>query len=312
LANTDMAYRGVYSIPVTPFEEDGSLDRDSLRRCVSFCVDAGAHGIVLPVNASEAPRLTDAERDEVLAIGVKTVDRAVPFIGGVSGISLQHCVERTKVAVDAGVDSVMAMPPNGISGEQQALEFYGALSEAGGVPVWVQNNKPPTGPTLPTPTLIEMIEKIPNVDYLKEESLLPGHVITAVLEACGDSCKGIMGGMGGRYLLDEYRRGSCGTMPAGHITEAHVALWDALERGGTDGEGMQVVTDEAVDIFQRMLPSLNFESLFGVTVYKQAFWRRGIIKTPTVRVPGRRPFDRQDGEELDRILDRLTPLINMG
>ncbi|MDP6455706.1 MAG: dihydrodipicolinate synthase family protein [SAR202 cluster bacterium] len=303
-------YRGVYSIPVTPFEEDGSLDRDSLRRCVSFCIEAGAHGIVMPVNASEGPRLTDAERDEVTSIGIRTVDGAVPFIGGVSGISLHHCVERAKVASDAGVDGVMAMPPNGMSGEQEMMDFYGALAEAADVPVWIQNNKPPAGPTIPTGALIKIVNEIPGADYLKEESLIPGHVISAVLEACGDICKGIMGGMGGRYLLDEYRRGGCGTMPAGHITEAHVAVWDALERGGTDDKGRQVVTDEARDLFDQILPALNFESLFGATVYKQAFWRRGIIKTPTVRSPGRRAFDKRDGEELDKILDRLKPLLS--
>ena len=99
-------------------------------------------------------------------------------------------------------------------------------------------------------------------------------------------------------------------MPAGHITEAHVAVWDALERGGTDDKGKQVVTDEARDLFEQILPALNFESLFGATVYKQAFWRRGIIKTPRVRSPGRRPFDKLDGEELDKILDRLTSLLS--
>ena len=63
-------------------------------------------------------------------------------------------------------------------------------------------------------------------------------------------------------------------MPAGHITEAHVAVWDALEAGGVDENGHQVVTDEARALFNRILPSLNFEFFFGVTTYKQAFWRR--------------------------------------
>ncbi len=45
--------RGVYSIPVTPFHENGKLDLDSLRKCIEFCLEKGAHGIVMPVNASE-------------------------------------------------------------------------------------------------------------------------------------------------------------------------------------------------------------------------------------------------------------------
>ena len=301
--------RGVFSIPVTPFNEDGSVDYDSLRRCVSYCVEAGAHGIVMPVNASEGPRLTDEERDEVLRVGVATVGGAVPVVAGASGVSIEHCVERARVAVECGADSIIAMPANGMGGGQETIDLYGALWEATRLPVWLQNNKPPTGPTIPTPTIIRIIEEIPGARLLKEESLLPGNVMTAVLDACGDKVESIMGGMGGRFLLAEYRRGGAGTMPAGHITEAHVAVWNALEAGGVDENGQQVVTDEARALFNRLLPSLNFEFFFGVTTYKQAFWRRGIIKTPVTRQPGSKPFDRYDAEELDTILDELSDLL---
>ncbi len=63
--------RGVYSIPVTPFKDNGELDIKSLRRCIEFCLEKGAHGIVMPVNASEVGTLTDIERDLVLKEGVK-------------------------------------------------------------------------------------------------------------------------------------------------------------------------------------------------------------------------------------------------
>jgi len=62
MTTADAQWRGVFTIPVTPFHEDGSIDWDSLRRCVEFCIEAGAHGIVMPVNASEFFTLTDDER----------------------------------------------------------------------------------------------------------------------------------------------------------------------------------------------------------------------------------------------------------
>ncbi len=64
--STSSQFRGVYAIPVTPFNEDLSVDWESLRKCIAFSLEAGAHGIVLPVNASEGPFLTDAERKEVI------------------------------------------------------------------------------------------------------------------------------------------------------------------------------------------------------------------------------------------------------
>jgi dihydrodipicolinate synthase/N-acetylneuraminate lyase len=162
--------------------------------------------------------------------------------------------------------------------------------------------------------MIRLLKEVPSIQYLKEESMPPGHVITAVLEGAGDACKGVMGvmgGIGGRYVMDEYRRGSCGTMPGCQITDAAVALWDALERGGKDDQGNQIVTDEARDVYQQILPAITFESLYGAGAYKAILYKRGVIAGTTMRIPARRVMDRLDFEEMDIILDRLSPLLSL-
>ncbi len=305
---THSQFRGVYAIPVTPFNDDLSIDWESLRKCVAFSVEAGAHGIVVPVNASEGPYLTDAERKQVLKVAIDVVDGAVPVVGGVSGTSTAQSVDLTRNAAELGADSVMAMPPNGATSSIM-WDHYAAIADTGQLPVWIQNNKPPAGPIVPTGMMVRMLNEIEHVDYVKEESNLPGQVMTELFEKAGSALMGIMGGMGGRYLVDEYRRGSCGTMPAGHITDAHARLWEALEAGGTDADGLQVVTDEARDIWEHMIPSLNFEFMFGANAYKAAYWRRGIIKTPKTRIPANKLLDKFDYEELDRILDRMSDLL---
>ena len=306
---TNPQFRGVYAIPVTPFNDDLSVDWDSLRKCVEFSVEAGAHGIVVPVNASEGPFLTNTERKQVLKVAIEVVDGAVPVVGGVSGTSTTQSVDLTRNAAELGADSVMAMPPNGATSSIM-WDHFAAIAEAGQLPVWIQNNKPPAGPIVPTDMMVRMLNEVEHVDYVKEESNLPGQVMTELFEKAGGAIRGVMGGMGGRYLVDEYRRGSCGTMPAGHITDAHARLWDALEAGGTDADGLQVVTDEARYIWERMIPSLNFEFMFGANAYKAAYWRRGIIKTPKTRIPANKLLDKFDYEELDRILDRMSDLLD--
>ena len=306
---TNPQFRGVYAIPVTPFNDDLSVDWDSLRKCVEFSVEAGAHGIVVPVNASEGPFLTDTERKQVLKVAIEVGDGAVPVVGGVRGTSTAQSVDLTRNAAELGADSVMAMPPNGATSSIM-WDHFAAIAEAGQLPVWIQNNKPPAGPIVPTDMMVRMLNEVEHVDYVKEESNLPGQVMTELFEKAGGAIRGVMGGMGGRYLVDEYRRGSCGTMPAGHITDAHARLWDALEAGGTDADGLQVVTDEARYIWERMIPSLNFEFMFGANAYKAAYWRRGIIKTPKTRIPANKLLDKFDYEELDRILDRMSDLLD--
>lgn len=69
------SWRGIFVIIVTPFTKKGELDEDSLRREVRFNVQAGAHGLVGPANASEFSTLSDDERKRWIEID-HGVDRA--------------------------------------------------------------------------------------------------------------------------------------------------------------------------------------------------------------------------------------------
>ena len=118
-----------------------------------------------------------------------------------------------------------------------------------------------------------------------------------------------MGGIGGTFLLDEYRRGASGTMPAGHFTDIVVSIWNALDTQKKDKDGNYEINDRARILWESLLPSLNFERRFGVTAYKWVFWKRGIIESPTTRFPSTKPFDSSDQMELQKIMDRLSPLM---
>jgi 4-hydroxy-tetrahydrodipicolinate synthase len=294
-------FRGVYAIPVTPFTPDGDLDIPSLRRCVEFCVVAGAGGIVAPVNASEFFTLTETERKTVVETVVEQANGRVPVVAGVSGSSTQVAVEMAAHAGKAGADSVMAMPPFvRHPGPDEIVEFYAAVAKAAGVPVWIQDYVAPMGTPMAPALLARMLREIPGVEYLKEETSLAPQVMTLVKDLAGDALKGVMGGMAGRYLLDEYARGACGTMPACEATDAHVAVWDALESGDQA---------ESRRLFREILPLLNIEAMYSFVVYKEVLYRRGIIACPKSRAPGSPTLDAAASRELDLILQDLAPLL---
>jgi len=294
-------FRGIFAIPVTPFTPDGDLDIPSLRRCVEFCIVAGAGGVVAPVNASEFFTLTESERKTVVETVVEQTNGRVPVVAGVSGSSTQVAVEMASHAGQAGADSVMAMPPFvRHPGPDEIVEFYGAVAKAGGVPVWIQDYVAPMGTPMAPALLARLLREIPGVEYLKEETALAPQVMTQVKNLAGDALKGMMGGMAGRYLLDEYARGACGTMPACEVTDAHVAVWNALESG-----------DEAESrrLFRELLPLLNIEAMYSFVVYKEVLYRRGIIACPKSRAPGSPTLDETASRELDLILRDLSPLL---
>lgn len=293
--------RGVFAIPVTPFDAAGELDEASLRRCVDFCVDAGAHGIVAPVNASEFFTLTEAERKRVVEVVVEQAAGRRPVVAGVTGSSTQVAVLMARHAGSVGADSVMAMPPFvRHPGPDEIVEFYAAVAEAASVPVWVQNHIAPMGTPMTAQLVARLVTEIPGVEYLKEETALAPQVMSQAKALAGDALKGMMGGMAGRYLLDEYRRGATGTMPACEVVDAHVAVWDALELGDES---------TARELFRLLLPLLNIESMYSFVVYKEVLCRRGIIANPKTRAPGAPVLDEPSSRELDQILRDLSPLL---
>ncbi|HEX2037011.1 MAG TPA: dihydrodipicolinate synthase family protein [Chloroflexota bacterium] len=312
-------HRGLFTIPVTPFTDQGALDEASLRRLIAFCVEGGAHGIVTPVNASEFTTLSPAERATVTRIAVEETERAagkrgeggarIPVVIGVGAPTTAEAVRYARWAAEAGAAAVIAMPAyDPPLHEDGVYDFYAALADAVPLPIYIQNHEPigagpgPRPGTPLTPELLaRMLREIESVRYVKEESANTGFKITRTLELAGDACWGIMGGKAGRYLLDEFRRGACGTMPACESTDVHAQLWNALDAGHQDA---------ARHLFKELLPLLNYEAAFGTAVYKEVLYRRRIIASPYKRLPGL-TLDAYDHQELDLILAELAPLFTV-
>jgi 4-hydroxy-tetrahydrodipicolinate synthase len=296
-----MTMRGVFTIPVTPFDDSGDLDEGGLRRCVAFCVEAGAHGLVAPVNASEFTALTDDERRRVAEIVVEGAAGRVPVVVGVSGSSARHASVFARHARKIGAEAVIAMPPYVRKASlEEITEYFRVVAGTAEVPVFIQNYQAPVGTPLSPAFMARLVAEIDGVEYVKEETLPAGHAMTEVLRLAGSLLKGVMGGMAGRFLMDEYRRGACGTMPACEVTDVHVALWTALEAGDEPN---------ARRIFNRLLPLLNLEWLYGAVVYKEILRRRGILERATVRGPGLFTLDAHDHRELDTILADVSQLF---
>ena len=98
------SFRGVFTIPSTPFRADGAIDVPSFRRVVDFCVECGAHGLVYPVNASEFTALSDDERFQLAQVLVEQNAGRIPAIIGVAGASKEIAVRFARHAREIGAD----------------------------------------------------------------------------------------------------------------------------------------------------------------------------------------------------------------
>ncbi|MBT5830255.1 MAG: dihydrodipicolinate synthase family protein [Candidatus Latescibacteria bacterium] len=271
---------------------------------IDFCVNSGAHGLVYPVNASEFFTLTDAERMHLSEVMIEQNAGRVPTVIGVAGVSREVAMMFAKHAREIGADSVIAMPPyaNKAGVNMTAVyDYYVGLAEAAQIPVWIQNNMPPIGIQMTAEFLLKMCREIEYIDYIKEETIPSPVVLQQIMDGNNGECLGVMGGAGGRYLIEEYRRGSTGNMPGCHVTDVVVQFWNALDGGDEE---------RAMRIYKEMAPLFFFEhQLSGC--YKEVLFRRGVIDCPKKR-NGKMPLDDVSSKYLDEILKDLEPIMTWG
>ncbi len=295
-------WRGIFVIVVTPFTESYALDEESLRREVRFCLDAGVHGLVGPANASEFATLSDDERKRWLEIVIEEADGRVPVVATTTSGHAVPTLALSQWAQEAGADSIMLMPPHILHPDAQGCyDYYRTLSDGLRVPIIIQNFMGPIGTPMSSELVARMCRDFEQVQYVKEETFPEPQRISETLAAAGDACRGVFGGQGGSYIIDEYRRGSCGNMPACQAAEVQVAIWEKLEAGDEA---------DARQLFNRLLPLIHLERLYGVAMYKEIFQRRGIFATSLSRSP-KATLDDADRRELDDVLADVEPLFKI-
>ena len=295
-------FRGIFTIPATPFREDGEIDVDGFRHIVDFCVECNAHGLVYPVNASEFTNLSDAERFRLSEVLVEQNAGRIPAIIGVAGVSKEVAAGFAAHAREIGADGVIAMPPYVRRSDLSPgaiSDYFRTISDSGGLPIFIQNYGPPLGTNLSAEFLLKLCREVEHVEYIKEETVPSTLKLTEVLQLDSDgACKGVFGGAGGRYMLEEHRRGSAGNMPGCHVTDVVVAFWNALEAGDEK---------RALHVYKEMAPLFFYEHQLPGT-YKEVLKRRGVIECAYSRnAPV--PTDETGSGYLDDILHALRPLM---
>ena len=293
-------FRGIFGIPVTPFNNDESIDYKSLEKVINFTVENGCKGIVMPVMASEYQTLTDEERKKIISETTKIVNGKIPVVAGITGMSNIHSLELGLFAESIGVDSVIAMAPfSSPTNFVEIFSFFELLSNNLTIPIFIQNHS--IGAVMNSDQLYAICENLDNVNYIKEESKFPGQVSSSLLELDkNNNCYGVMSGYSGRFLIDDFKRGISGCMPGSHYGDIHSNIWTLLENNEED---------KAREIYDRLLPLINIENLYGIPVFKEILLKRGIINSTLVRSPGKTHLDKYDHEEINLLFDSVRDLF---
>lgn len=270
--------KGILPVLPTPFLADGSVDEAGMSRLVGFALNEGVDGVVFPGFASEVENLSGNERAWLLKVVVDRVAGRVPVVAGASAADWREVVEHGRVAAELGIRHLMVQPPKSVGTDaRELIEFLGNILQAlPEIEIILQNAPAPRGSDLSPQAIVKIVAALPRVAYVKEETLPAGPAISHIIAHAPESLKGVIGGGGARYILDEYARGATAAMPALEIAGEHVAIDRALGAGKRD---------EARRIYVRTLPLLVLQAVYRMRLTKHVLARRGVIDGVGVRAP---------------------------
>ena len=294
--------KGILPVIPTLFTDDDTVDPGALRSVVRFALDAGAHGVVFPGVASEYNFLSDEERGGLMSVVFDEVGGRVPIIGGASASTSEEAIVAGQHAKDHGINHLMIMAPSELAQDVDAhREFFARITaELTDVEVILQNAPSPIGAGLNADAIASLVEANPAITYTKEETLPSGPVITALRAKEIPQLKGVLGGGGARYIIDELNRGALGALPAVELTDLHVAIYEAHTAGDFE---------RARELYRYSLPLLGCQMIYRMRLTKYVLKQRGITDRQHVRapLPELDKFTRQDIDTMVEDLKALFP-----
>ena len=293
-----LPYSGVWPVAPTPFNDDGTIDTDGMRRVLDCMIDQGSDGICILANFSEQFLLSDAERDTLTRLSLEHVAGRVPVIVTISHFATDIAVARARQAKELGAAIVMMMPPyhgallKGTA--EQTFEQFARVGEVG-IPIMLQD-APLSGVDLPVPLLARMAREIDMLKLFKIECAGAAAKLRGLIAEGGAAIEGPFDGEEGITLLADLDAGATGSMTSATIPDQIRPVINAHLAGDRAG---------AVDAYARVLPAINHENRqCGFRAAKEAMVEGGVIKSAFCR----HPIPPLSPEARRGLIELLTPL----
>ncbi len=295
---------GVLPIIQVPFQENGCIDVQVLKKEIDWIFSVGANGLGTGM-VSEILRLTFDERISLTNDLVElTAGRGSTF-AAIGAESTKQAIVFAKAAEKAGCDAVMAIPPVTTRLPEYAiLNHFRTLAEEVNLPLIVQDASGYVGQAIPLAVYIKLLELYGNEKILfKPEASPIGPNLSALREATSGKAK-IFEGSGGILLVDSFRRKIEGTMPAVDLLDGVVALWNALKQGNEQHIYNLYFPICAIVALQLQAGLDGF-----LAIEKYILRSRGLFKNEIRRMPYSWELDPETQNEIDRLMNIMKQAL---
>jgi 4-hydroxy-tetrahydrodipicolinate synthase len=125
---------------VTPMFEDGSLDKDGLRKLIDWHIAEGTDAMVIVGTTGESATVSPDEHCELVKLAVDHSAGRIPVIAGTGGNSTAEAIALTRHAKECGADASLQVVPYYNRPTQEGMyRHFKAIAEAVDLPVILYN-----------------------------------------------------------------------------------------------------------------------------------------------------------------------------
>ena len=141
-----MQFEGIYTPVITPFHNDGSVDKEGFAEILEFLIDAGTHGIVVAGTTGEYYAQTAEERTHLMQYAHQVINGRLPMMVGVGAIRTEDSIELAQIARQTGADALLVnSPPYVLPTETENATHALAIDKAADLPIMLYNYPGRTG-----------------------------------------------------------------------------------------------------------------------------------------------------------------------
>lgn len=164
-------FTGTGTALITPFNEDLSIDFNSLKLLIEDQIKNGVNAIIILGTTGESPVINEDERRKLLEEAVSMANGRIKIIVGTGTNDTRKVVKYNKIAEQCKVDGLLIVNPYYNKSTQAGLvEHYNFISEQTDLPIILYNVPSRTAMNLLPETVLAIHDKCKNVVAVKEAS----------------------------------------------------------------------------------------------------------------------------------------------
>lgn len=166
-----MKFSGLGVAMVTPFDNTGRIDLESLKRLTDYLITEGADYLVVQGTTGESPALSTNEKQLVLETVQEVNNGQKPIVFGVGGNHTATVVKQLSQLDNSRVDGILSVSPYyNKPGQSGIYEHYKAVACATDLPVILYNVPGRSASNLQAETTLRLARDFENIVGVKEAS----------------------------------------------------------------------------------------------------------------------------------------------